>query len=255
MATLVCDLDGVVYLGDRGVPGAGQALASIVDAGHRLVFVTNNSTKTPRMVIAQVAARTGFTGSVSGVVTSAMAAAGVLTADDDPVLVLGSAALSDAVRQTGRETVADWRSANSVVVGLDLELSYDRLSAAVLAVRGGARFIATNDDRTFPSPVGQQPGAGAIVAAVEAATGIAPLVCGKPHPPTVDLVRALVGEGDAVVVGDRPETDLAMGTREGWATALVLTGVTDDAAHVPAEVTPDVVLASIAALPEWLQTR
>ena len=245
----------MIYVGDQGVPGAGAALERLSAAGYRLVFVTNNSTKTPEMVIEKVHARTGYGGEVAGVVTSGLATARWLEGRATRLLVLGGEGLVAALEASGGDLVDDWRRAEAVVVGLDPALSYERLTRAVLAVRNGAMFVASNADRTFPAPEGQYPGAGAIVAAVVAATGVEPVVCGKPHEATRMLVKQHAGEGGVLVIGDRPETDIAMGKAEGWATALVLSGVVDDPEHVEVQYRPDLVLSSIAELPEALQTR
>ena len=147
--------------------------------------------------------------------------------------------------------VVDLADARQVVTGIDFDLSYETLRSAATAIRDGARWIATNDDPTFPAETGLWPGAGAIVAALAVAAGTEPEVAGKPHPPMVSLVTARIG-ADAVVVGDRPETDLALARAGGWKSVLVLTGVTDDPATVPAELAPDHVIESIVDLADLL---
>jgi 4-nitrophenyl phosphatase len=248
-ATLVFDLDGVLYVDHHGIPGAAGALAALEAAGHRLVFATNNSTKSVETVQRHIRERAGYVTDRESIVTSAMATAQFLAGKTRRCLVLGGADLAAAIAASGIEITADWSSADAVVVGLDTSLSYERLTAAVLAIRNGALFVATGLDNTYPTPEGLYPGAGSIVAAVETATGVAPVACGKPHAPMRSLVRELVGTGPVWVVGDRPETDLAMGTAEGWGTILVLSGVTGDPSDVPADLEPDLVLASIADLP------
>ena len=110
----------------------------------------------------------------------------------------------------------DPKAARSVVIGLDRGFTYERLDRAAIAVRHGARLIATNTDATFPTPEGPAPGAGALVAALEAATGIKAQVAGKPHPAMISAVSHLLVPGPVWVVGDRPETDLALGAAAGW---------------------------------------
>ena len=112
-----------------------------------------------------------------------------------------------------------------VVVGLDRDLSYHRLSNAVLAINAGARFVATNTDTTFPHELGLLPGGGALVAAVQTATGIEPVIGGKPHKPMADLVKKRFGT-QGIMVGDRPETDGLFASSLGYEFGLVLTGVT-----------------------------
>jgi len=253
--TIILDLDGVLYLDVEGVPGAGEALQELETAGHRLVFATNNATMTQDTVVRHLAERTGFSPSPDAVVTSGMATAHHLAGEVDRVLVLGEAGLEEALRSEGITVVAGWRDADAVVVGLDRGLTYERLTSAVLAIAGGARFVATNVDSTYPTPEGLHPGGGAIAAAVAAATGVNPEVCGKPHEPMRALVRSRVAEGAVWVVGDRIDTDLAMGRAEGWGTVLVLTGVDTEDDLVAAGFAPDLVIASIAELPAVLAAQ
>lgn len=249
--TIVFDLDGVLYVDREGVPGAGDALRALQGAGFELVYATNNATKTPDTVVRHLEERTGFTADPDAVVTSAMAAAEYLRGMVSSVFVLGSELLAATLAEASVASTEDWRNAEAVVVGLDLRLSYERLATASLAVRNGALLVATNVDETYPTPEGLKPGAGSIVAAVATAGGVDPVVCGKPNPPMRELVRRLVDDGPVWVVGDRPETDIALGALEGWSTVLVLTGVhsgpTDDL-----EWQPDIVLDSVAELPQRL---
>jgi 4-nitrophenyl phosphatase len=250
--TVVCDLDGVLYLDKQGIPGAGEALLQLRDAGFRLLFVTNNSTKTRSTVVAHIANRTGFHGDTGQIITSAWAAAEMLVGTGARALVMGGTGLSDTLRERDIAVTTNWKEADAVVVGLDLDLSYRRLRDAALAIQGGARFIATNTDSTYPTPDGLFPGGGAMVAALETVTGMAPEVAGKPHPPMRDLIRAQVRSGPVWMVGDRAETDLALAGSEGWVRVLVLSGVTRDVAAVPAQYGPDMVLGSVAELPAAL---
>jgi HAD superfamily hydrolase (TIGR01450 family) len=248
--TVACDIDGVVLLGKEPVPGARAALETIRDAGISVVFVTNNSTRTREDVAVHVERCTGFRANPEMVVTSGVATSRFLAGKVDTVYVLGSDGLRTTLRAAGIAVTRDWREAEAVVAGLDFELDYEVLAGATLAVNHGAGFYATNTDATYPMPEGAYPGAGALVAAVTAATGVAPVVCGKPHGPMQEMVAA-IGE-HPMVVGDRPETDIALGDAQGWPTALVLTGVVTDPGQVPAEYRPDVVLDSIAELPGLL---
>lgn len=247
--TVVCDLDGVLYLDKQGIPGAGEALIRLRDAGFRLLFVTNNSTKTRSTVVAHIANRTGYHAEIVQIVTSAWAAAEMLVGTGARALVMGGSGLSDTLRERGIAVTTAWKEADAVVVGLDLDLSYRRLRDASLALQRGARFIATNTDSTYPTPDGLFPGGGSMVAALQTATGIEPEVAGKPFAPMRSLIRDLVADGPTWVVGDRAETDLALAGVEGWTRVLVLSGVTRDVEAVPTEYGPDMVLNSIADLP------
>jgi 4-nitrophenyl phosphatase len=136
--------------------------------------------------------------------------------------------------------------ADAVIVGFHLDFDYDRLRAAAGAVRRGARLIGTNDDATYPTSTGEIPGGGAILAAVAYAAGVEPTVAGKPFAPMAGAVRALVGDGPHVMVGDRPSTDGAFARRLGATNVLVLSGVTPPD-RVPTEPAPDLVAADLAA--------
>jgi HAD superfamily hydrolase (TIGR01450 family) len=242
MPTLICDLDGVVYLGETEIPGSGKALVRFSVAGWNILFCTNNATRTPVQGAEKIRRVTGFAADPAGIVTSAQAAATLL----DPtsiVFVLGGEGLRVAVAERGCSISADWREVTDVVVGLDPELSYDRLSSAVLAIGRGARFVASNHDATYPTPDGLAPGAGAIVAAVSRATGREPVVAGKPHEAMRKLLAAKT-EGEVWIVGDRDDTDLEMGRLEGWSTAHVTTGVSAAASEAPTLAVAD--LAAVA---------
>lgn len=249
---VVCDLDGVVYLADTPVPGAGRALEEIEHRGYRLIFATNAPIRTAEGVAAHIASLTGFPASPAQVVTSAMTAAEVLSAADAPLLVVGEEGLPLTLQRAGLALTDDPAAARTVVVGLDRHLTYDRLRTASDALLRGARFVASNRDPTYPTAGGLWPGGGAIVAALEAASGRRAEVVGKPYPPMRDAVLRRLGPGPTWVVGDRPETDLALGRGRGWTTVLVLTGVVADPGQVPVDLTPDLVLGSLAELPAYL---
>lgn len=249
--TVVCDIDGVLVLGTQPIVGAGESLASLQDAGFSLVFATNNSTRTPSMIRRHVHDVTGFDPGPDRVVNSGAAAARHIRDAVSRVFVLGSDGLRDTLREGGVEVTLDWQEADAIVTGLDFAVSYEALAHAGLAVQNGATFYATNTDVSYPRPDGLYPGAGALVSVVERTTGVAPIVCGKPYLPMREMLEDL-GGGSPIIIGDRPDTDIALGKAEGWATALVLTGVTRKAESVPAELSPTVVLESIVALPSAL---
>lgn len=226
---------------------------ALAAAGVGLTFLTNNATKTSAEAAAKIARLTGYRATAEQVVTSAQAAAQLLAGSRPATLLFGAAGASEPLAAAGIEIVDDWERAEAVVVGLDPNLTYERLTAAVMAVANGARFVATNTDATYPTPQGLWPGAGSLVAAVEAATGVRAEVAGKPHPPIRSLLEAQVDAERVVVAGDRPETDLALGALEGWETVLVLTGVTATAESV--EPVPDYVVDSIVDVPKLIVGR
>lgn len=250
--TIVCDLDGVVYLEDSPIPGVSEAMARLVAGGRRLVFVTNNASRTTRDTALKIHQLAGHRPDSADVITSGTATARWLRERFDRVFCVGAPGLAETLADGGLDVVADWREAEAVVTGLNRDLTYDLLSDATLAIRQGAVLVATNDDPTYPTPEGSKPGAGAIVAALERAGEQKAIVCGKPHEPIREAVRGRVGKGPALIVGDRPDTDLAMGIAEGWTTVLVLTGATGDPSQVDPRFEPDVVLGSFAELPSLL---
>jgi len=246
--TIVVDLDGVVYLGTVGVPGAADALVTLEQAGWHLVFATNNSTKTPLDVKIHIEERTGFRSRDAVVVTSAMAAAAWTAGDHRSALVVGEQAVSEALSDRGVDVVESG-PAEAVVVGLDRNITYETIAIASHLIRSGATFVATNTDATFPTPDGPVPGAGSIVSAIATASGTTPVVCGKPETPMLDLVRSAVRGTQVWVVGDRPETDIAMAIEAGWESVLVRTGITAPAESVDLRHTPGYSVGSIVDVP------
>ncbi len=242
------DLDGVVWLAGEPIPGAPEAIARLHAAGHRVVFMTNNSSPTVAHHVATLKAA-GIDTTAADVLTSAQAAA-MLLQPGETVHVLGGPGVVEAVEARGC-TVQMTGPVDAVVVGINKELTYATLAAAATAAREGARFIGTNDDPTYPTPSGLLPGAGTMAAAVATASGHVPTFAGKPHPPMAALAAERVGAVD-VMVGDRPSTDGLMARVMGSRFALVLSGVTDAAAAAaldpPADLVADDLAAAVDAL-------
>lgn len=251
MIGLVLDLDGVVYRARQALPGAADTL-TWAGRHHRVLFATNNSSRTPAEVSGKISAITGFRASPEMVVTSAMAAAAI--ADPVPTHVVGGDGITVALEARGIPIV-DAPDAAQVVSGIDFGFTYESLTAAATALRGGARWIATNTDATYPVEAGEWPGAGAVVAALATASGRTPEVAGKPHRPMIDLVADRLGAAPThvVVVGDRPETDLALARAAGWTAVLALSGVTRAASDVPADLAPDATIETLGELPALLR--
>lgn len=217
----VLDLDGVVWLDDRAIDGSADAVADLRARGERVLFVTNNSSVPVGEVEAKLA---GFGIPAEGdVVTSAMAGASLVEPGERALVVAGPGVV-EALEARGAEPVRDG-DADVVVVGFHRDFDWERMRVAATAIRRGARFVATNDDATYPTPDGPVPGGGAIVASVAVAAGIEPEIAGKPHRPMADLVAARLGGLPACVVGDRPSTDGAFARALGVPFVLVLTGV------------------------------
>ena len=226
------DLDGTVYLGGAAIPGAAEALRKADAAGQRLAYVTNNAFRTPA-AIAELLTSFGVPAVPEDVVTSAQAAARML-ADRLPagaaVLVIGGSGLRMAVRERGLRpvsTAADRPQA--VVEGYSPDVSYAILAEGSLAVAAGALFVASNGDVTLPSRRGRQPGNGSLIQVIATATGVRPLVAGKPEPPLHHESVLRTGAERPLVVGDRLDTDIEGAHRVGSDSLLVLTGVTGPA--------------------------
>ena len=249
------DLDGVVYLGSSAVPGGPQALAKAADAGMRLAYVTNNSSRTPAAIAAQLAGF-GVPAQPADVVTSAQAAATLLAgrlAPGSAVLVVGGTGLRIAVRERGLRpvTVALERPA-AVVQGYWPGVSYSLLSEGALAVAAGAWYVASNGDATMPTRRGRQPGNGALSQVIVYATGQQPVIAGKPEPPLHAEAVARTGARRPLVVGDRLDTDIEGAVRAGAPSLLVLTGVTRpaDVVLAPPHQRPSYLAADLAGLLE-----
>lgn len=257
----VFDMDGVLYRGDRLLGGVQAALDAIAVRGHRSMLATNNSTATPASYVTKLAAM-GIEVPEESILTSGVATRDYLIETLEPgggLFVVGMPGLRAQLFdgspfhpvQYGEEQPA------AVVVGLDFAFDYAKLKAANEAIRAGALFVATNTDATLPTEDGLVPGAGSIVAAVQVASGQAPIAIGKPETPL--MVQALERMGaspeETVMIGDRLDTDVLAGARAGMLTVLVLTGVStrDDVAAAPAA--PDIILSDLTAFVDALASE
>ncbi len=225
LPVIICDLDGVIYRGQQAIPGAAGSLRRLESRGYRVIFVTNNSSRTPEQVAKKILTVSGVEVAPKSILTSAMAAVSVLPDAVTTCMVVGGEGIIAAVADSGRHVVDS--DADAVIVGIDSQFDYNVLTRAANEIRRGAMFVASNSDATFPIEAGLLPGAGAIVAAVATASGVDPVKAGKPELPMRKLIRAS-GVDDAWVIGDRIETDVALADGESnWTSILVLTGVTD----------------------------
>lgn len=246
MTTWAVDLDGVLWTGSTPISGSAEAVSKLRANGHEVVFVTNNAAAT---IAEQEAKLASFDiDAVGRVVTSAQAGASLVN-PGERVFVLGGPGAVEAVTCVGGVVVGD-HHCDVVIVALDRDLSYARLSTAVLAINAGARFVATNTDSSFPHESGFLPGAGALVAAVQTATGVNPTIGGKPHQPMADLVTAKFGSV-GIMVGDRPETDGLFARSLGYDFGLVLSGVTQER-DLPTNPAADRVAVDLAEMVDLL---
>jgi HAD superfamily hydrolase (TIGR01457 family) len=246
---LLLDLDGVLFRGDEAVPGALEAMASIRARGRSVVFITNNSSRTPEQVAAKLEAMS-IAAAPREVVTSALATADLLAQrGGGSAFVIGQEGVRAALEGAGIR-VADGEPDRTdyVVVGFDASADYAKLKHASLLVQRGAALVATNPDGSFPSSDGLWPGAGALLAVVTTTTGAVAEVVGKPYAPLFETARRRAGGGIPLVVGDRLDTDIAGAMGLGWDSLLVLSGVSTPADLEGSEVRPTFVGADLSAL-------
>jgi HAD superfamily hydrolase (TIGR01450 family) len=243
---VIFDLDGVVYRGNRAVPGAAELIAALRASGALVRFATNNSMTTREGYVRRLSGM-GIEAVSAEIVTSTSATIDHLhlhLPEVRRVMALGAPGMVTELEAAGFDATAAADAVpaaydggtlgvayDAVIVGLDPEVDYRRLAAAAGAVRAGARFIATNADLRYPTPAGLLPGAGSIVAAVRAASGVEPLVIGKPEPAIFRAILEAAGvpAGEALAIGDNPDADMVAARRAGIASILVLTGVVDAA--------------------------
>ncbi len=243
------DLDGVLYRGDEAVPGAPEAVARLRAGGRRVVFLTNNSGRTPEAV-AEKLDGLGIEAVPSEVVTSALATADLLAArGGGSAFVVGEIGIRAALANAGLAIVdGEPERVDFVVVGWDRRADYQRLKTASLLVQRGARLVATNADAAYPAPDGLWPGAGALLAVLTTTTGARAEVVGKPHAPLFEAALRRAGGGRPLVVGDRLETDIAGAAALGWDSVLVLTGITGEEELAASAVRPTFVARDLSGV-------
>jgi len=231
ISSLILDMDGVLWKADAPIGDLPTTFERIHARGLKVAFATNNGTQTPEQYVERLA-RLGVNIEPWQVVTSALGVANLLIQrfpSGGPIFVIGGAGVMTALCESGFELLHAKAagSAKAVVMGIDPEINFEKMSEAALLVRNGVPFYATNPDKTFPTPRGQIPGAGAWIAVIVTATGVEPIYSGKPAPYLLELARTRLGTTNeqTLVVGDRLETDIAGGQAAGMPTALVLSGV------------------------------
>jgi 4-nitrophenyl phosphatase len=259
---VILDVDGTVLRGDRVLSGAREGLVAVEAAGCRRLFVTNNPTRGPEGY-ADRFERAGLSVAPEEVVTAAETTVAYLNAHhaDDTLYVVGETGLYDQLDAAGFARTDDPDAADCLVASIDRSFDYDDLTAALWALSDDTTaFVGTDPDVVIPAGERDVPGSGAVVRAVEAVAGRTPdAVLGKPSATARRLVSERLGvpPESCLVVGDRPDTDVAFGNRAGMTTALVTTGVTDATAAATAgdddpDCRPDLILESLAELSDVL---
>jgi 4-nitrophenyl phosphatase len=229
--SLIIDMDGVIWRSDAPIGDLAAIFNRIRERGLKFVFATNNSTKTSAQYVSRLQ-EFGVDVEPWQVVTSSQAAAHAMAEHLPPgseVFMIGEDGLRIPLEEKGFTVLstAEAPQAQAVVMGLDRSVNFEKLVEATLLVRRGTPFYATNADKTFPTPRGQIPGAGAWISVITTATSVQPIVAGKPFPFLMDLSMEKLGtdRNETLVIGDRLDTDIAAGQAVGCPTALVLTGV------------------------------
>jgi 4-nitrophenyl phosphatase len=245
---LIIDMDGVLYRGKQPMPGLCEFFDFLRERPVHFTLATNNSTRTAQQRV-EMLAHMGVTVSPEEILTSGLTAARFLAREyprETRVHVFGMPALKQAIADEGF-TLAD-EDIEVVVASMDREVTFEKLDRATRLIRGGARFIATNLDPTFPSEAGLGPGTGAMIAALETASGVKPTAIGKPEPIMYQLAMEQMSAGTetTAVIGDRADTDILGGKRAGLITISVLSGSSDRAEHEAYET--DMIFDDIAHL-------
>ena len=237
LRAFIIDMDGVLWEGDRPMPGLADFFQTLRERRIKFVLATNNASKTPEQYVSKLAGM-GVAVAREEILTSAQAAALYLrqsldrdlrqSANGTKVFAIGEDGVRQALAETGFTLTGLYEvDAQCVVCGMDRGLSWDKLATATLNIRAGARFIGTNPDATFPTERGITHGNGAVLAAIQAATGAAPIIIGKPEPIMYQLAMTRLGVAPAetAAIGDRLETDILGAVRARIRSVLVLSGV------------------------------
>jgi NagD protein len=253
----IFDLDGTVYLGDALLPSSGETIAALRHHGCRTAFLSNNPTASGADYAARLT-RLGLPTAPEDVINSSQVMVDFLRRRmaGARLFVIGEAPLRRELKEAGFRLTDDASQVDAVIASFDRTFAYWKLQGAFDAIRRGARFFATNGDRFCPVPGGGQPDALAIIAAIEACTGVTvEAIAGKP---SLHMVEAVLGRLDTppdqcLMTGDRLETDVQMALNGGMAAALVLTGATSEAELAASAIRPTYVLRQLSdLLPEGL---
>jgi HAD superfamily hydrolase (TIGR01450 family) len=249
---LLVDLDGVVWIGREAVPGSPEALRALLEAGKRIVFVTNNPGRPPG-AYAERLRELGVAVGSERIVTAGMVAArlaGEAAGEGGSAFVIGAPALKEMVAATGTRLLEgdEGEAADVVVVSGHKGFDYGELKTAKFALDRGARLFATSHDPTMPFPGGELPGTGAVLAAVEVASGQRATIAGKPERHLFEIAIEAAGGGRLAMVGDRISSDVDGGRAAGLETVLVLSGTSSREQAEAADPPPDHVLPDLAAL-------
>jgi HAD superfamily hydrolase (TIGR01457 family) len=252
----ILDLDGVIWVGEKPLPEAIEAVKRLKEIGKKVLFVSNNSTKS-RKDYEKRLRNLGLDAKVEDIINSGYATAVLLREKyrKGDVYVVGEKGLVEELENQGFRVVSReecWeKGADFVVVGMDRGFDYWKIATAMRAIRRGALYIATNADKTFPSEKGLLPGAGTMIAAISTASGKDPdIIVGKPSKHIFEITLKNIGlrKEEVLVVGDRIDTDIEGAHKAGISSLLILTGVTSKEEVEKSQIKPDFVLSSLKEL-------
>jgi 4-nitrophenyl phosphatase len=267
---LIIDMDGVLWHGTQAIPGLVEFFETLNELGIRYILATNNASLTPEQYVLKLA-NMGVTVSQKQILTSGMATALYLSERLNPketrVFVVGEEGATQPLLELGftltglyevdNSDKPEQKGADIVVCGKDETLTWAKLATATLNIRAGASFIGTNADTTLPTEHGITHGNGAILAALEVATGVSPTIIGKPEPIIYQQALALLGisPDETVALGDRLETDILGAVRTGIRSIMVLTGISSEADLQDSDYQPTWVMADIRAVTKALREQ
>lgn len=253
---IISDMDGVLWRGIQPLPGLNDIFDTMRDLNLPYVLATNNSRKTPYDYIHKLAGM-GIDGvQPHNIVTSGTATVSYMQTqypEGTKLFVVGGDGLKQLLVHAGFVLVEE--DAEVVVCGIDFDLTYNKMRTATLNIRAGAPFVGTNPDSSFPSPAGLVPGAGSILALIEAASGVSPTVIGKPERAMFESALRVLGTepSETLMIGDRIGTDISGAQAVGIKTALVMTGVETEVSLKANDIQPDGIYAGLPELIEALR--
>jgi 4-nitrophenyl phosphatase len=256
---VILDMDGVLWRGSEIIVDLQKTFQRFSELNLRVLVATNNSTRTPEIYFDKLS-QFGVQLEDWQFINSSQVTAAYL-AEQHPqggaVFVIGESGLRNALEEANFSVSNDGQNVIAVVAGMDHSLTYQKIDLAARLIRKGVPFLGTNPDKTFPTPSGLSPGAGVVLAALEAASGVSPYVLGKPEPAMFKTAVLRLGTRtrETLMVGDRIETDITGALNAGLRTALVLSGVTSRSIAEKLQPGPDIIAENLDHVLNWLERK